>query len=57
MQLPSASRDCARLLVAEFGTCQWLSLALINGMRDVQLRLVDLDVDLLQNCNGRSTLE
>ncbi len=28
MQQPSASRDCARLLVAdsEVGTCQWLSV-------------------------------
>ena len=30
MQLSSASRDCARLLVAEVGTCQWLSLALMS---------------------------
>ena len=53
MQLSSASRDCARLL-AEVGTCQWPSLALMSGvMRDV-LRLVD--VGLLQNGNGNSTI-
>jgi hypothetical protein len=61
MQLPSASRDCARfkLLEAEVGTCQWLSLAPVDVMRDV-LRLVDVDPpeprSLLQNCNGRSTI-
>jgi hypothetical protein len=46
MQLSSASRDCARfkllLVVAEVGTCQWLSLAPVDVMRDV-LRLVDVD--------------
>ncbi len=53
MQLSSASRlrkvtssGSRNLPVAQPGT---------DVMRDV-LRLVDSDVDILQNCNGRSTI-
>jgi hypothetical protein len=61
----SASRDCARLLVAEAETAgaseSWLSPGGTDVMRDVPRRLRLVDVDLLQKCtsnlpvNGRST--